>query len=494
MSRGLTLRTILASALLALAVGSAFTVLLVAVIDQREARSQALRSRSQLASADALLTLLIDLETSQRGFVITRQERFLEPWRAARTALPGKAWALARAARDRAQAARARAMARAVTSYIRDYSVPLVTAARRGDASARSVAATEEGMQRMDSLRARLDRFRASERDVVAALQDRVGRDSRRAVGGAAAGLAGSILLIFLFGGYLARAIVRPLRRAAVMANRLAAGDLAVRMPATSPAEVGELERAFNAMASSLETGHAELTASRARVVAAADQSRRRIERDLHDGAQQRLVSLALELREAEARVPPNQYELRHRLAETAEGVTAVLEDLQEISRGIHPAILSEGGLGPAIKTLARRSAIPVGLHIDSGRRLPEHVEVAAYFVASEALTNAAKHSEASVIHVSFETQDGNARLAIRDDGVGGAEPGAGSGLIGLTDRVEAIGGTIAIVSPPGAGTSILAEFPLAGISPARGDREPRAPRAPLSVGSRELGSPVRGR
>jgi signal transduction histidine kinase len=234
-------------------------------------------------------------------------------------------------------------------------------------------------------------------------------------------------------------------------------------MPETGPAEVGQLERAFNAMASSLETGHAELTASRARVVDAADQSRRRIERDLHDGAQQRLVSLALELREAEARVPPNQHELRHRLAETAQGVTAVLEDLHEISRGIHPAILSEGGLGPALKTLARRSAIPVGLDIESDRRLPERVEVAAYFVASEALANAAKHSEGSVVHVNLETQGGIARLAIRDDGVGGAEPDSGTGLIGLTDRVEAIGGTMTIASPSGRGTSILVELPIEG-------------------------------
>jgi signal transduction histidine kinase len=462
-SRGLTLRTILASALLALTIGSAFAVLLVAVVDQREARSQALHSRAQLASSDTLLTLLSDLETGQRGFVITREERFLEPWRAARSALPEKARALARAASDPAQASRARAIERAAMSYIRDYSVPLVNAARRGDAWARSAAATEAGMQRVDSLRARFDRFRESERDLVTALQDRIGRDSRRAVGGAAAGLAGSILLILLFGGYLARAIVRPLRRAAAMAGRLAGGDLAVRMPETGPAEVGQLERAFNAMASSLETGHAELTASRARVVAAADQSRRRIERDLHDGAQQRLVSLALELREAEARVPPNQHELRHRLAETAQGVTAVLEDLHEISRGIHPAILSEGGLGPALKTLARRSAIPVGLDIESDRRLPERVEVAAYFVASEALANAAKHSEGSVVHVNLETQGGIARLAIRDDGVGGAEPDAGTGLIGLTDRVEAIGGTMTIASPSGRGTSILVELPIEG-------------------------------
>jgi signal transduction histidine kinase len=273
----------------------------------------------------------------------------------------------------------------------------------------------------------------------------------------------GSILLILLFGGYLARGIGRPVRRAAAMAGRLAGGDLAARMPETGPAEVGELERAFNSMAGSLERSRADLAASRARVVAAGDESRRRIERDLHDGAQQRLVSLALELREAEATVPAEQDELRERLAETVRGVTGVLADLQEISRGIHPAILSEGGVGPALKTLGRRSAIPVELELGTDRRLPEQVEVTVYFVASEALTNAAKHSQASVVHLHFEVRDGIARLLIRDDGVGGAGTGAGSGLIGLTDRVESIGGTIEISSPAGGGTSLLVELPIDG-------------------------------
>jgi signal transduction histidine kinase len=245
------------------------------------------------------------------------------------------------------------------------------------------------------------------------------------------------------------------------MAARLAGGDLAVRMPESGPAEVGDLERAFNTMAGSLETSRAELTASRARVVAAGDQSRRRIERNLHDGAQQRLVSLALELREAEAGVPDEQHELRNRLAATARGVAGVLEDLQEISRGIHPAILSEGGLGPALRTLARRSPIPVELDLETDRRLPENVEVAAYFVTSEALANAAKHSQASVIHVDLRARDGTVRLAIRDDGLGGAEPGHGSGLIGLIDRVEAIGGSLHLESPAGSGTSLVVELPI---------------------------------
>jgi signal transduction histidine kinase/PAS domain-containing protein len=206
----------------------------------------------------------------------------------------------------------------------------------------------------------------------------------------------------------------------------------------------------------------AQLTASRARIVTASDETRRRLERDLHDGVQQRLVSLALELRAAEEALPPDD-ELRARLAHTAGGLAGALEDLVEISRGIHPAILAAGGLGPALKTLARRSAVPVELDLRSDRRLPERVEVAVYYVVSEALTNAAKHAHASVVHVDVDVEDSIVQLAIRDDGVGGADPTRGSGLIGLTDRVEALGGRIEVASPAGRGTSLLARIPLEG-------------------------------
>jgi signal transduction histidine kinase len=205
----------------------------------------------------------------------------------------------------------------------------------------------------------------------------------------------------------------------------------------------------------------AELAASRARIVAASDETRRRLERDLHDGIQQRLVSLALTLRTAQATTPPELRELQARLSQVAEGLAGVLEELQEISRGIHPAILSEGGLEPALKTLARRSAVPVALAVHADRRLPAQVEVAAYYVVSEALTNAAKHANASVAHVEVEASDGVLQLSIRDDGEGGADPARGSGLIGLTDRVEALGGTIEVVSPHGEGTSLVVTLPV---------------------------------
>jgi signal transduction histidine kinase len=208
--------------------------------------------------------------------------------------------------------------------------------------------------------------------------------------------------------------------------------------------------------------GRAELVASRSRIVAAFDRARRVLERDLHDGVQQRLVSVMLMLRSAQKRVPAGLPELDASLTQAAEGLAEVLSELQEISRGIHPAILSQGGLVPALKTLARRSAIPVELSVRAGGRLPEPVEVAAYYVVAEALTNVAKHARASVAYVDVDMHDEALRLRVRDDGAGGADPARGSGLIGLNDRVEALGGTMQIDSPADRGTSLLVTLPIA--------------------------------
>ncbi len=209
-----------------------------------------------------------------------------------------------------------------------------------------------------------------------------------------------------------------------------------------------------------LERSRAELAASRARIVTAADQTRSQIERDLHDGIQQRLVSLLLAQRSAQARIPPGLPELQAQLSGVADGLASALEELQEIARGIHPAILADGGLAAALKTLARRSAVPVDLDVHTGTRLPAPVEVAAYYVVSEALANAAKHANASVVHVAVEVCHGVLELSIRDDGSGGADPARGSGLIGLTDRVDALGGTIEVTSPVGLGTTLRVTLP----------------------------------
>ena len=204
----------------------------------------------------------------------------------------------------------------------------------------------------------------------------------------------------------------------------------------------------------------AELMASRARIVVAADEARRRIERDLHDGIQQQVVSLMLDVRSVQAAVPPQLDELESGLSRIAERLAGVFDQVREISHGIHPAILSERGLTSALRALARRSAVPVELDLHAGRRLPGHVEVAAYYAVSEALANAAKHAHASAVRIELDTRKAILRLAIRDDGIGGADPARGSGLTGLRDRIEAVGGTLQITSPADGGTTLLIHIP----------------------------------
>jgi signal transduction histidine kinase len=620
----------IASTLLLFLVGAAFAVLLLAISNLRASEQKVTNSREAIAAADRLEELVIDLETGVRGFVITRQERFLEPWTAARAAFPDDARGLERLAGDREQKRRVRAIVRDTAAYITEYSVPLLNAARQNNPAARSIARTLEGKRRVDALRRSFDRFKSVEDSLLAKRQQHDDTSARRAVTAATVGLAGSVALILFFAGYLSRAIVRPLRRASRLAGDLAAGDLGTRMPERSVGEIGVLERSFNRMAASLEqdrgelrrladeqvalrrvatlvargvppaqifsavtrevglfsgadlarmeryetdgtvTGVAgwsrdkeqlavgtrlalegvsiaalvlqtrgpvrvdsfaeasgpiaeearevgirssvgcpivvagrlwgviaassksdvpfpadtesqmaeftelvataianaenqdELRASRARIVAAGDLTRRQIERDLHDGVQQSLVSLALGLRAATSAMPAGLGEVENEIARVAFGLGGVLDDLREISRGIHPAILAEGGLEAALKTLARRSAITVELDARVGGRLPERVEVAAYYFVSEALTNAAKHSQASVIRVEVATRDGALHVCVRDDGIGGADPTNGSGLVGLRDRVEALGGALSLRSQRGEGTLLEIELPLA--------------------------------
>jgi signal transduction histidine kinase len=621
----------IASLLLALIVGTAFAVLLLAISDLRASGRLVTHSREATASADRLEELVIDLETGVRGFLIARQERFLEPWNAARGAFPDEARALERLADEPEQKRRAREIAREIAAYVTEYSVPLVNAARRDERAARSIAATAEGKRRVDALRLAFDRFRSAERALLTERQRHDDTNAGRAVTAATIGLVGSVLLILFFAAYLSRAIVRPLRRASRLAGELAAGNLGTRMPERSVGEIGALERAFNSMAVSLEADREELRrladeqaalrrvatlvargvppaqifsavtsevgllsgadlarmeryeadgtvtavatwsrhderlgvgtrfglegasiaalvlqtraparvdsfteatgpiaqearelgirssvgcpivvggrlwgaiaastrsnvpfppetesqmaeftelvataianaenqdelrASRARIVAASDLTRRQLERDLHDGVQQRLVSLALGLRAAASEMPAGLDEVEEELEQVASGLGGVLDDLREISRGIHPAILAEGGLGPALKTLARRSPIPVDLDLQVDSRLPDRFEVAAYYSVSEVVTNAAKHSRASVVRVEVAARDGALQVSVRDDGIGGADFADGSGLVGLRDRVEALGGALSLRSPRGEGTSVDIELPLSG-------------------------------
>ena len=211
---------------------------------------------------------------------------------------------------------------------------------------------------------------------------------------------------------------------------------------------------------------YAELASSRARIVAAGDQARRRIGRDLHDGAQQRLVHTILTLKLAQQALdhggPVAEF-----VGEALENAERGLHETRELAHGLHPTVLSSGGLAPALDALAGRSGIPVTFDLRTDARLPERVEVTAYYVVSEALTNAAKHSNASVVEVTVDTIDGEFRLSVSDDGVGGTDLTRGSGLVGLKDRVEAIGGTLTVQSRPGQGTRLDVEVPINADTPA---------------------------
>jgi signal transduction histidine kinase len=629
-------RTAVVSGLLSAVVGTAFLLLALAMDTLRDSESRANHALQVLVAANRLERVAVDVQNTSRGFVISGEPAFLVPWRQAQSDFAQQSAALERLARvsDEGQGQHAHRITQAGKSYIRDYSIPLVTTAQRDLTAARTVAVTEDGQRRADDLRQRFERFMSREQQIFAAGQHRADTAASQALVAASVGVAGSIALILLSGAYLARSVVRPVRRASAMAGRVAGGDLSARMPETGPAEVGSLERSFNAMANSLETsrdalsrvadeqaalrrvatlvargvrpsevfgavaGEAgrllgaqttavtrfepdrtatiagtwaipgtsglalpvgsrwpaeadtvagavlstgqparqlnydegqqataawarrngirsaagspiivegrlwgaviafsssavpapadtedrllaftelvamaiantesreQLAASRARVVAAADETRRRIERDLHDGTQQRLISLALELRAAEMSLPADQVAIREQWSRCAHGLTEVVDELREISRGLHPAILESAGLGPALRSLARRAevSVPVRLRLAIGGQLPKRVAVATYYVVSEALTNAAKHARASAVDVDVRLADQVLRLEIRDDGAGGADPARGSGLIGLSDRVESVGGRIEITSPPGRGTALLVTIPV---------------------------------
>jgi signal transduction histidine kinase len=221
-----------------------------------------------------------------------------------------------------------------------------------------------------------------------------------------------------------------------------------------------ELEVKVAERTAELDRSRTELAASRARIVTAADETRRRIERDLHDGVQQRLVTAILALRAIQA-ADPSGDQLKGELTDAANGLASALDDLAEISRGIHPAVLAKGGIAAALETLARRSPVPVDLELGTRTRLPAPIEVAAYYVVCEALTNVAKHAEASTARVTVAVRDDILELSIRDNGRGGADTNHGSGLIGLADRVDALGGTIEIASPIGAGTALRVVLPV---------------------------------
>ena len=236
-----------------------------------------------------------------------------------------------------------------------------------------------------------------------------------------------------------------------VLGNMVAYTDITERK-----AQEAEVHRLNDELKARLE----ELAASRARIVTAGDVERRRLERNLHDGAQQRLVALSLSLRVALTRLESDPAAARAMLATAAEELTLALSELRELARGLHPAVLSDRGLRAAVEMLAGRSPVPVEIEEIPDQRLPESVEAAAYYLIAEALTNVAKYAHASRVRVRVAASDERVFVLVSDDGAGGADPGGGSGLRGLADRVEALGGSLEIVSPAGAGTCLRAEIP----------------------------------
>jgi signal transduction histidine kinase len=243
--------------------------------------------------------------------------------------------------------------------------------------------------------------------------------------------------------------------------ERVRSGDFTTRVPVLSTDELGDLASSFNLMLTGLkerEELREELRASRARIVAASDAERRRVERNIHDGAQQQLVALAIKLGMLEERV--DAAELKAAVQVIRGRLNSALEELRELARGLHPSVLTTDGLQPALAHLANQATVPVEVDVPD-LRFPEMVESTAYFVASEALANVAKYANASRASVRVNGDNGQLIVTVSDDGVGGAHAGAGSGLSGLADRVEALGGRLTVTSPPGEGTELVVELPI---------------------------------
>ncbi|MEW2515477.1 CHASE3 domain-containing protein [Streptomyces sp. NPDC046870] len=451
---GLTSLTVAASGLLALLIGVAFAVLLFAISDANSSASARRASRTALVEAGSMEQLLLDLETGQRGYVITKREEFLQPWQGARKALPAEERRFTESATSPGQRRTAEQIARGVKSFLDDYSVPLVEMVRRGDPTASSLKETAEGKQRVDVLRDQFNGYMTDERAQLAERTDAAGTNSRQAVLAAAVGLAASTALVAVFTVLQHRAVVRPVRGAAAAAEELAGGDLGVRMPPSRVAEIGALGTSFNSMAASLQD-------SRRRIMESTEAVHRRTARDLHDGAQQRLVSLMIGLRLARELIPETQADAIDLLDQSIDNAQTAINELRELASGIYPLVLTVKGLVAAVKDLASRCPVPTVVVSTGERRISSTVESNAYFVVAEAVTNAVKHAQASRIDVTLEFGD-LLRITVADDGVGGVgKATAGSGMSGLADRVAAFDGKLAIDSPPGGGTTILIQIPI---------------------------------
>ncbi|WP_185792182.1 GAF domain-containing sensor histidine kinase [Actinoallomurus bryophytorum] len=301
--------------------------------------------------------------------------------------------------------------------------------------------------------------------DTAAAAVYETGRSARRASGSTAGEL----------GEWLRSHGVSQVVSCPVIVHNRLWGELALRFlgsrpaPADTERRMGDFVELVACTIAQAEY-RAELIASRARLVTAADAAQRRIERDLHDGAQQRLIALGLYLREAETNASDENEALRRSLSSAAKCQSDVVAQIQQISCGIYPTTLTQMGLKGAIKSLVRHCPVRTDLHIRIDRRLPEPAEITVYYVVSEVLANVLKHANASVVHIDLVATSGDdLRLTIRDDGVGGADLRRGTGLIGLQDRVDTVGGTMEVSSPVGGGTSVVVGIPSSALDDPQG-------------------------
>jgi signal transduction histidine kinase len=257
-----------------------------------------------------------------------------------------------------------------------------------------------------------------------------------------------------------------------MVAGRLWGGVMAVSpVPYSFPADTEQRIEGFAELVTAALANvdaREQLAASRARIVEAGFEERRRLGRDLHDGAQQELVGAVISLKLAQRRWELDPDEARDLVDEALEQMQSGIRDLRRLASGIHPSVLSDRGLGAALETLANRSPIPVELEVAEGDRAPEPVAATAYFLVAEALTNAAKHAGCSRVHVGVRVRGGCTTVEVRDDGVGGADEAAGTGLRGLADRVSALGGRLEIESPAGVGTTVRARIGAADAEAAR--------------------------
>jgi signal transduction histidine kinase len=441
MRMGLVGRVLLSAGLPTLLAAAAFVTMVVSIAQLQGAQASAAASQRLVIAAEGLSRAVGDVGTAAAEV---------------RAGKAGAAEALSAAVNDVAQAAATLTSAVGSDPGQRARAAELDSTA---ESYAAGVQATGQGSDA--AFTARLDAFLDAERADVTDQQHSATAATKRAVAAAVIGLVASVVAMIWLGVYLTRAVTLPVRHAGAVAREFADGNLSARLPATGAGEIRDLQVALNDMAAALAGARSELAASRARISAADWRSRRELERNLHDGLQQRLVSLSLDVRGLAADLPAADPGLRVQTDRLADGLAGAVEELREIARGIQPAVLTESGLRAALRTLARRSALPVEVSVNLPARPPADIESAAYYFTAEAITNTIKHARATGVDVTVGVAGGELRVTVADDGVGGAGGGGGSGLVGLRDRIEAAGGRMAVHSPPGEGTTLTALLPL---------------------------------